>query len=96
LSKSNDNNENDDNDNDNKNNNDNNDNDNSDNSDNDDNGKNNDNKNYFSLIPQQFESTVISKLVSWLSKLLLKAGDIAENPEPAIGSQNIQNILSFR
>jgi hypothetical protein len=34
------------------------------------------------------------KLVSWLSKLLLKAGDIAENPGPVIRSQNIRN--SFR
>ncbi len=71
-------------------------NDDSNNNNNHDNDNSNDNKNYFSLIPQQFELTVFSKLVSWLSKLLLKAGDIAENPGPVIRSQNTKNILSFR
>ena len=56
---------------------------------------NSNNQNYFSLIPQQFELILFSKLVSWLSKLLLKARDIAENPGPVIRSQNIRNILSF-
>jgi hypothetical protein len=37
-----------------------------------------------------------SNLVSWLSKLLLKAGDIAKNPGPENRSQNIRNTLSFR
>jgi hypothetical protein len=67
-----------------------------DNSDNNNNDNSNDNKNYFSLIPQQFGLSVFSKLVSWLSKLLLKAGDIAENLGPVIRYQNCRKILSFR
>ena len=78
------------------NNNDNNNNDNNDDNDNDDNNNDNNNQNYLSLIPEQVELILFSKLVSWLSKLLLKAGDIAENPGPVIRSQNIRNILSFR
>ena len=64
--------------------------------DNDESNDNNNNQNYLSLIPEQFELILFSKLVSWLSKLLLKAGDIAENPGPVVRSQNIRNILSFR
>jgi hypothetical protein len=49
-----------------------------------------------SQIPVHVELIICSKLVSWLSKLLLKAGDIAENPGPVVRSQNIRNILSCR
>ncbi len=78
------------------NNNDDNNDDNNDNNDNDDDNNDNNNQNYLSLIPEQVEFILFTKLVSWLSKLLLKAGDIAENPGPVIRSQNIRNILSFR
>ena len=71
-----------------------NDNNNNDDDDNDnDSDNNNNNHKYFSL---QLQLTTLSKLVSWRLKLLLKAGDIAENPGPVNGSQDIRNILSFR
>jgi hypothetical protein len=50
----------------------------------------------FSQIPVHVELIICSKLVNWLSKLLLKAGDIAENPGPVVRSKNFRNILSFR
>ena len=64
--------------------NDNNNDDNNDDNDNDEDNNDNNNQNYLSLIPEQVELILFSKLVSWLSKLLLKAGDIAENPGPDI------------
>ena len=50
----------------------------------------------FSQIPVHVELIICSKLVNWLSKLLLKAGDIAENPGPVVRSKNFRNILSVR
>jgi hypothetical protein len=57
------------------------------------NNNNNNNQKYFNI---QVEIIIFSNLVSWLSILLLKAGDIAENPGPVIRSKNIRNIFSFR